>query len=135
MSNQEMSPADQTAEEVAASQLETDTKMSPAGFLIFTTISVAMALYILAHVISTCRQYKALSLRQRSIQARYPFVRPSQNKQALLNFGGSDADSVTADQTLTLQGLKFKSMFFAALFVICLRKSSMLLLSSPYIKI
>ena len=86
--------------------------MSATGFFIFTIISGIMACYILYNVFSTCTRYQELRKRSnQTIDAR--------NDGHLLTLNSSPT---TASASLSLQGLKSKTWFFVALFLICFRK-------------
>ena len=50
----------------ASEEIMTDnqTKLNATGFIIFAVVSTIMAGYILANVVSTCRQYRELKQTQ-----------------------------------------------------------------------
>ena len=85
-----------------------------------------MAGYILLNVVSTCRQYRELKQTQSTLQARNGLNTTTQ-KQGLLNFGKRAGSNGAPEETLTMEGLKFKSLFFAALFLVCFLRTLCLL--------
>ena len=102
------------------------TKLNATGFIIFAVVSTIMAGYILANVVSTCRQYRELKQTQSTLQARNGLNTTTQ-KQRLLNFGKQTNRNGGSEETLTMEGLKFKSLFFAALFLVCFLRTLCLL--------